>query len=86
MGHSTFILQADDGTRFIVDPWLDLNPQCPEELKSPENIHYILITHGHFDHMGDVAKVFYNNKDPKIVSNFEIKTPSKRDLLCPKFF
>lgn len=72
LGHSTFILQADDGTRFIVDPWLDLNPQCPEELKSPENIHYILITHGHFDHMGDVAKVFYNNKDPKIVSNFEI--------------
>ena len=72
LGHSTFILESDGGKRFIVDPWLDENPKCPDNLKSPDNIDYILITHGHFDHIGDVSKVVSINNDVKVVSNYEV--------------
>jgi len=74
LGHATFIFETNEGSKIIVDPWLDDNPQCPDNLKSPENIEYILITHGHFDHIGNVSQVFSNNKNAKLVGNLELCT------------
>ncbi|MDQ4065749.1 MAG: metal-dependent hydrolase [Actinomycetota bacterium] len=52
LGHSTFLLEAQD-TRVIIDPWLKQNPACPENLKDPGPLDVIAITHGHNDHMQD---------------------------------
>lgn len=52
LGHSTFALRAG-GLRIVIDPWLDSNPVCPEPLASAP-MDAMLITHGHFDHIGDI--------------------------------
>ena len=56
LGHSTFIIEAG-GKRIITDPWLT-NPTAPAAFQKPEAIgalDLILVSHGHSDHIGDVA-------------------------------
>jgi L-ascorbate metabolism protein UlaG (beta-lactamase superfamily) len=57
LGHGTFLLRSPGGRRIVVDPWLDGNPSCPPHLASIEEADLILVTHGHFDHVNDVAAV-----------------------------
>ncbi|MGB3728355.1 MAG: hypothetical protein WBA70_03790 [Thermodesulfobacteriota bacterium] len=33
MGHSTFRIKTPSGNILILDPWIDGNPMCPENLK-----------------------------------------------------
>lgn len=54
LGHSTFLLGTPEGKTILVDPWLAGNPKCPREHHEAAS-DAILITHGHFDHVGDVV-------------------------------
>src|SRR5437660_4397948 len=54
LGHSAFRLDAG-GKRIYVDPFLNGNPKCPENEKTPERVDVIAITHGHGDHVGDTV-------------------------------
>ncbi|MFL2641380.1 MAG: metal-dependent hydrolase [Thermodesulfobacteriota bacterium] len=74
VGHSTFILDDKQGTRILIDPWLKNNPACPEDLQEPKDIDYILITHGHFDHIGDLFAAIDINKEAKIVTSLEVSS------------
>ncbi|MBT3445231.1 metal-dependent hydrolase [bacterium] len=74
VGHSTYILDDKAGTRLLIDPWLKNNPACPENLHEPKDIDYILITHGHFDHIGDLFPAIELNKDVKIITSLEISS------------
>ncbi|NSW88974.1 metal-dependent hydrolase [bacterium] len=74
IGHSTFILDDKKGTRLLIDPWLKDNPACPKDLQEPQDIDYILITHGHFDHIGDLFTACEINKDAKVITSLEIST------------
>ena len=56
-GHGTFLLRSPGGRKVVVDPWLDGNPSCPSHLASIDEADLILVTHGHFDHVHDVAAV-----------------------------
>jgi L-ascorbate metabolism protein UlaG (beta-lactamase superfamily) len=50
-GHSAFLI--DDGsTRIIIDPFLTGNPMAPIGADAI-NVNYIIVTHGHGDHLGD---------------------------------
>ena len=55
LGHASFRLDTDDGKRIYVDPFLD-GPTIPEDEKDPERADVIAVTHGHGDHVGDVAR------------------------------
>ena len=54
LGHSTFRIDYD-GTTIVIDPWVAGNPVCPNELKSFDKIDLMLISNGHFDHIGDAV-------------------------------
>ena len=56
LGHGTFLLTSPCGVRIVIDPWFQDNPACPAEWKRVSQGGLILVTHGHFDHIGDVIQ------------------------------
>jgi L-ascorbate metabolism protein UlaG (beta-lactamase superfamily) len=56
LGHASFRLDTDGGKRLYVDPWLS-GPTCPASEREPERADVIAVTHGHFDHAGDVVSL-----------------------------
>jgi L-ascorbate metabolism protein UlaG (beta-lactamase superfamily) len=71
LGHASFILTSSKGTRIVVDPWLEGNPSCPENMKKIDKADLILVSHGHFDHVGDVASVA-RATGAKVIGIFEL--------------
>ncbi|GAB6282016.1 MAG: metal-dependent hydrolase [Ignavibacterium sp.] len=54
--HSAFLITANNGQKILIDPFLDDNPISP--VKSDEvDANYIVVTHGHSDHLGDTFKI-----------------------------
>lgn len=57
LGHATFIITTPGGKRIVTDPWLEGNPVCPPAMKKIDKADVILLSHGHFDHTGDIVNV-----------------------------
>jgi L-ascorbate metabolism protein UlaG (beta-lactamase superfamily) len=70
LGHSTFKLTTPGGKVIVIDPWVAGNPACPEKLRKLDRIDLMLITHGHFDHIGDAVSLAKEHK-PEIAAVFE---------------
>jgi L-ascorbate metabolism protein UlaG (beta-lactamase superfamily) len=57
LGHSTFLIETPGGKRVLLEAFLSSNPSCPAEYHHPDDIDLVLLTHGHGDHIADVADV-----------------------------
>ena len=57
LGHATVLVQTAKGTNILIDPFIEQNPKYPKGFVLPEKIQYILVTHGHGDHIADAAPV-----------------------------
>ena len=55
-GHATFSIETADGTKLVIDPFFAENPGFTGSVDDVE-ADYILITHGHFDHVADLVEV-----------------------------
>ncbi|MCY0878979.1 MAG: metal-dependent hydrolase [Firmicutes bacterium] len=73
LGHATFLVETPGNQRIVIDPWLKGNPSCPPAFHQLSQVNLILVTHGHFDHMGSAHEVALATGAP-VVSNFEIAT------------
>lgn len=50
--HSAFQITTDAGKKILIDPFLDENPTSPVKSKDVD-ADFIILTHGHGDHIGD---------------------------------
>ncbi|MBW7841206.1 MAG: metal-dependent hydrolase [Ignavibacteriaceae bacterium] len=55
-GHSAFQITTDSGIRILIDPFLDDNPVSKTKSSEVE-AEFIVLTHGHGDHVGDGLKI-----------------------------
>jgi L-ascorbate metabolism protein UlaG (beta-lactamase superfamily) len=67
LGHATFKIVTPNGQVILVDPWVQGNPACPDSLKNFDRVDTMLITHGHFDHIGDAVEIAKKHK-PQVVA------------------
>jgi L-ascorbate metabolism protein UlaG (beta-lactamase superfamily) len=65
------LFTTPQGRRVLADPWVKGNPARPESVKTVAPLDLILVTHGHFDHVGDAVDIAAATGAP-VVGNFEV--------------
>ncbi|MGH8600816.1 MAG: MBL fold metallo-hydrolase, partial [Burkholderiales bacterium] len=58
-GHAAFKIVTPQGHVLLLDPWITnpANPNGKKELAALDKVDLILVTHGHFDHVGDSVAI-----------------------------
>lgn len=80
LGHSCFIFDFD-GIKVLTDPFITYNELAQSIDKESITCEYILLTHGHQDHMADAA--FFAKKDgATLVAIYEITEWFKTQGIC----
>jgi L-ascorbate metabolism protein UlaG (beta-lactamase superfamily) len=68
--HACFLIETK-GTKLLIDPFLSGNPLAPVRADKVE-ADYILVSHGHGDHVGDGVAIA-KRTGATVISNFEIQ-------------
>ncbi len=74
LGHATVRCDLPGGEVLLIDPWVQGNPACPDEQKKLDRLDAMLITHAHFDHVGDAVELAKKHRPKTVVANFETCT------------
>jgi L-ascorbate metabolism protein UlaG (beta-lactamase superfamily) len=69
-GHACFLIETDK-SKLLLDPFLSGNPLAPVQADqvAPD---YILVSHGHGDHLGDAVEIA-KRTGATVISNYEIQ-------------
>ena len=62
LGHASFQITSAGGKNLLIDPWIEGNPSCVTPLSEISGIDYILVTHDHFDHLGQAVEISQSSK------------------------
>ncbi len=73
LGHATTLLEAPDGRNIIIDPWIEDNPGFPGDELPVDHLDCMVLSHGHFDHVGD-APALVEEHQPRVFGIFEVAT------------
>ncbi len=71
-GHAAFVIKTPGGTTLAIDPWIT-NPsdKDKEALGKITKLDFILVSHGHSDHVGDTMAL-QKQTGAKVVGGFEL--------------
>ena len=71
-GQSSFVIEMN-GKKLVFDPFISANPKANHINIETIEADYILLSHGHGDHVAD-AEAIAKNTGAKVISNYEIVT------------
>lgn len=69
LGHAATLITTPGGRKILVDPFITNNPMVPSRYRQLEalgHVDLILVTHAHFDHLGDAPELAKRLKIPLI--------------------
>jgi L-ascorbate metabolism protein UlaG (beta-lactamase superfamily) len=75
LGHSAFELRTRLGKILLIDPWIT-NPKAPKDITFPR-VDGILLTHAHFDHVGEAFELAKKFNAP-LIASFELTEIAKK--------
>ncbi len=87
LGHAAFKITSLGGKVILIDPFITKNPKTPDELKDLSKlgrVDLILITHGHGDHLGDMAQIAEMSGAPVAMNADMGRTVAALGLVPPK--
>ncbi len=71
-GHAAFVVKTPGGTVLAIDPFFANGKSPAKDLaQTIEKVDYVLVTHGHFDHVGD-AVALGKRTGAKLITNFDL--------------
>ena len=87
-GHAAFEIVTPKGIVLMIDPWLKnpVNPKAKNDhnpLKDIKKLDYILLTHGHFDHVADATELA-KQTGARLVASFELGSNMAKLLGYPR--
>lgn len=65
LGFSTVRIDTALGQTILIDPWLTL-PGCPLKVDDVTSLHALLITHGHWQHVGEAVALHKKTRAPVV--------------------
>ncbi|MBT9259018.1 MAG: metal-dependent hydrolase [Clostridiales bacterium] len=80
VGHATFELWEDGGLSVVIDPFYTGNPRAHGQ--APEKVDYVLLTHDHADHVGDMPSLV--KKGAKLLTQPETAARYQREASLPQ--
>ena len=69
-GHSCFLIETE-GIKVLFDPFIEGNPLASHIKVDDIETDYVLVSHGHGDHVSDVEKIC-GNTGARLISTFEV--------------
>ena len=69
-GHATCSIETDDGEKLVIDPFFTDNPACDISVDDVD-ADFILVTHGHGDHIGDLLALA-RRTGAQVIATYEI--------------
>ncbi|WP_283152639.1 metal-dependent hydrolase [Guptibacillus hwajinpoensis] len=75
LGHAMYLFTSKSGNRYLIDPFFDMNPGCPDEYQTEEfmrSVDTVFLTHGHFDHTSGLEKLLVHNPECTVVAQYEL--------------
>ncbi len=70
LGHAAFEVRSEN-TTLLIDPFISGNPAAAVKLEDLAAVDYILVTHGHGDHLGDAVPIA-KRTGATVVANHEL--------------
>ena len=78
-GQAAFKIVTSSGNVLLIDPWLT-NPvfeKAKEEIAALDRVDFIVLTHGHSDHVGDAVEIGKRTR-AKLVTTFDLSAACHR--------
>jgi len=82
-GHAFFSITTATQKVILIDPWVVENPLCPITLDDLERADLVLVTHDHFDHVGQTGEIL-RKTGATLVANVETASRIMRDEQIPQ--
>ena len=70
LGHASWLIETNTG-KLLLDPFFADNPAASMTAADFSDVTHVLVSHGHFDHVADVADVLQAS-GAQLVANFEV--------------
>ena len=70
LGHACFLVEVNK-TKLLFDPYISPNPLARSVDVDAIRADYILLSHGHYDHVADVERI-YHNHPATLITNLEM--------------
>jgi len=78
-GHACVEIVTGSGTRLLIDPFLSDNPLADVGPEHFQRLDYLLLTHGHFDHVADAWDLL-RTTGAMLIATFEIVSYAQERL------